>query len=136
MENEEGKSENKNVENEGMRKIGGEEEKKDENENEMKNNVELQKEKEERKKRGREYERVFYNPKKHHFYPMTFNRDFLKTTNAVFDVGKSVSDLAILGDLMSHYVPSCKEASLEGDMTLSLSTLFEDGGATDVLKPP
>ena len=105
--------------------------KKDENENELKKNVELQKEKEERKQRGREYERVIYNPKKHHFYPMTFNRDFLNTTDAVFDVGKSALTLAFLEDVASHFLPPCKQ-----NTNLSQSILVEVGGATDVLKPP
>ena len=80
--------------------------------------------------------RLIFCLKKHHVYPMTFGSDFLKTTNAVFDVGKRALALAIYGDVTPLYVPSCKEGSLKCDMTLSLSILFEVGGATDVLKSP
>ena len=136
MENEERESNKKYVENEGMRKMDSEEKKKDDDENEIKKNVELEKEKEERKKTGREYKKVIYNLKKHHFYPMTFECDFLKTTNAVFDVGKSALALSIFGDVIPRCLPPCKENSLWGDMTLSQSSLVEVGGAIDVLKPP
>ena len=115
-------------------KIDSDEKKKDANENKMKKNVNLEKEKEERKKRGSEYKRVIYNPKKHHFYPMTFDCNFL--TNAVFNVGKSALALSIFGDVIPYCLSSCKENSLQGDMTLFQSTLVEVGGATDVLKPP
>ncbi|CAO2827402.1 unnamed protein product [Amaranthus hypochondriacus] len=132
MGNEEKGSEKKYVECDGRRKI----ESGEKSENEKKRNIDLEREKEERKKRGRENERMIFSTKKHHVYPVTFSCDFLKTTNAVFDVGKCAIALAISGDVTPLYIPPCKEASLGGDMTLSLSTLFEVGGATDVLKPP
>jgi hypothetical protein len=132
MGNEEKGSEKKHVECEVRRKI----ESGEKSENEKKRNIDLEREKEERKKRGRENERMIFSTKKHHVYPVTFSCDFLKTTNAVFDVGKCAIALAISGDVTPLYIPSCKEASLGGDMTLSLSTVLEVDGATDVLKPP
>ena len=132
MENEKWDTEKNYVECEGRRKV----ESGEKSENEKKTNFELEREKEERKKKRRENERMIFSPKKHHVYPVIFGSDFLKTTNAIFDVGKSALGLHIYGDVTPLYVPSCKEAILGDDMTLSLSTLFKVDSATDVLKPP
>ncbi|CAO2832155.1 unnamed protein product [Amaranthus hypochondriacus] len=133
IESEEGNSKKKYVKYEEMRKIYTDEKKKDENENKMKKNVKLEKDK---KKRTREYKRVIYNIKKHHFCPMTFDCDFLKTTNAVFDVDKSALALSIFRNVTPYCLPPCKENILWGDMTLFQSTLIKVGGAIDVLKQP
>ena len=78
-----------------MQRIESKEKKKEKSENDKKTNIKLKKKQEERKNRGRKNEILIFSPKKHHVYLVTFGCDFLKTTNAVFNVGKNTLAFAI-----------------------------------------